>query len=125
MIRLANHPIKRPTPQEELEQQYIEAKQLSANHKWAAALNLCNGILTVQQNKLGKDHLDCGKTFERYWRCLDANGRELPSVHCIEGSIAYPKGTLEVDALELIETSIYIDALMEKVNETEEEAAKR
>ena len=32
---------------------------------------------------------------------------------------------MEVDAPELVETSIYIDALMEKVNESEEEATKR
>ena len=52
-MRLAKNLIKRLTFHQGLEQQYVEAKQLSADRKWAAALKLYNEILTVQRNELG------------------------------------------------------------------------
>ena len=125
MIRLAKHLINRPTSQEELEQQYTEAKQLSAEREWAAALNLYNEILTVQRNKLGKDHLDCGKTLNDIGVVLMQMGENFSASTALKEALHIRKETLEVDAPEVVETSIYIDALMEKVNESEEEATKR
>ena len=46
MMRVAKHLIKRPTLHEELEQQYVEEKQLLAYCKWEAALKMYNEILT-------------------------------------------------------------------------------
>ena len=125
MIRLAKLLINRPTFQEELEEQYIEAKELSANRELVAALNLYNGILIVQRNKLGKDHLDCGKTLNDIGVVLMQMGENFPALTALKEALYIRKKALEVDASEVVETSIYIDALMDKIHETEEEANKQ
>ena len=116
MIRLAKLLINRPTFHEELEEQYIDAKELSADREWAAALKLYNKILTVQRNKLGKDHLDCGKTLNDIGVVLMQMGENFPAYTALKESLYIRKKTLVVDAPEVVETSIYIDALMGKLD---------
>ena len=125
MMRLAKHLIKRPTFPQELEQQYVEAKQLSADRKWAAALKLYNEILTVQRDELGEDHLNCGKTLNDIGVVLIQMGENFPASSALKEALYIRKKTLEVDAPEVVETSINIDVLMEKVNQIEEEANNR
>ena len=79
----------------------------------------------MQQNKLGKDHLDCKKTLNDIGVVMMQMGKNFPASTALKGALHIQKETLEVDAPEVVETSIYIDVLMEKVNESEEEATKR
>ena len=125
MMRLAKHLIKRPTCHQKLEQQYVEAKQLSADRKWAAALKLYNEILTVQRNELGEDHINCGKTLNDIGVVLIQMGENFPASSALKEALYIRKKTLEVDAPEVVETCINIDVLMEKVNQIEEEATNR
>ena len=125
MMHLTKHLFSRPTFHEDLEYQYIEAKQLRVDHEWAAALKLYNEILTEQRNKLGEDHLDCGKTLNDIGVVLMQMEENFPAFNALKEALYIRKETLGVDAPEVVETSIYIAALMEKVNETEEEANKR
>ena len=76
--------INRPTLQEELEEQYIEAKQLLAYRMWYTALKLYHKIMTVQRNKLGKDHLDCGKTFNYIDVVLIKLGGKVPASNALK-----------------------------------------
>ena len=70
----------------------------------------------MQRNKLGKDHLDCGKTLNDIGVILMQMGENFPAYTALKESLYIRKKTLVVDAPEVVETSIYIDALMEKLD---------
>ena len=101
------------------------AKQLSADRNWAAALKLYNEMLTVKRKKLGENHLDCGIILNDIGVVLMQMEENFPAFNALKEALYIRKETLGVDAPEVVETSFYIVALMEKVNETKEEANKR
>ena len=118
VMHLTKHLFSRPTFHVDLEYQYIKAKRLRVDHEWSAALKLYNEILTEQRNKLGEDHLDCGKTLNDIGVVLMQMGENFPEFTALKESLYILKETLEVDAPEVVETSICITVLMKKVNET-------
>ena len=124
-MHLIKYLFRQPAFREDLEYHYIQAKQLSVDREWAAALRLYNKILIEQRNKLGEDHLDCGKTLNDIGVVLMQMEENFSAFKALKEALYIRKGTLGVDAPEVVETSFYIVALMEKVNETKEEANKR
>ena len=124
-MHLIKYLFRQPAFREDLEYHYIQAKQLSVDREWAAALRLYNKILIEQRNKLGEDHLDCGKTLNDIGVVLMQMEENFSAFKALREALYIQKETLGVDAPEVVETSIYIAALMEKVNETKEEANKR
>ena len=124
-MQLAKHLFNRPKLDEDLDHQYAMAKHLSHDRNWAAALKLYNEMLTVKRKKLGENHLDCGIILNDIGVVLMQMGENLPALTALKEALYIRKKALEVDASEVVETSIYIDALMDKVQETEEEANKQ
>ena len=51
-------------------------------------------------------------------------GQNFPAFTELKEGLYIQKEAFEVDALEVVDTSIYIDVIMEKVNEAEEESKK-
>ena len=116
-MRLEKKIIKHPTFKVELEHKYVEAKQLSDDHKWAAALTLYNEILTAQQNEIGEDQRDCRKTLNDIVIVLMQMRENLLTSSSLNELFHIRKEALEVDTPEVVETPIYIYVLMEIVNQ--------